>query len=352
MRERPRKLAWLAALFLMLISTYTSAQTANCTGVPEWNASTIYNPGDRMVYQGSLYQALIQIWNAPPTHCPSCNWYQALGTCGSGSNNAPTAQLTSPANGATFTAPANISIAATASDSDGTVAKVDFFQGTTLLGSDTTSPYSFSWTNVPAGTYSLRAVATDNLGAIGNSATASITVRATGQPPIVSVTSPTSGASFTCGASVQVTASASDPDGFVSRVEFLDNGTLISSDTTAPYSATWVASPAGSHALTARAVDDTSNSTISPAVNVTVGTCGTNSNLPARVLVGYWHNFDNGSGFIKLRDVSTDWDVVNLAFGEPVAGSTSNIAFTPLRPSATCGTRDWSVDAWSRRLHR
>jgi chitinase len=45
--------------------------------------------------------------------------------------------------------------------------------------------------------------------------------------------------------------------------------------------------------------------------------------------VGYWHNFDNGSGFIKLRDVSTDWDVVNLAFGEPVAGSTSNIAFTP-----------------------
>jgi len=51
--------------------------------------------------------------------------------------------------------------------------------------------------------------------------------------------------------------------------------------------------------------------------------------LPARVLVGYWHNFDNGSGFIKLRDVSPDWDVIDLAFGEPVAGSTSQIAFTP-----------------------
>jgi chitinase len=330
MSERPLKLAWLATLLMMLMSANSLAQTVSCTGVPQWNASTIYNPGDRLVYQGVLYQALIQIWNAPPTHCPSCGWYQHLGTCGGGTNNAPTAQITSPANGATFTAPANIPIAANASDSDGTVARVDFFQGTTLLGSDTTSPYSFSWTNVPTGTYSLRAVATDSLGATGSSPTVSITVRAaTGQPPTVSLTSPNNGASFTCGASVQVAASASDTDGFVSRVEFLDNGNVISSDTTAPYSATWVASPAGSHALTARAVDDTNSSATSPAVNVTVGTCGNNSSLPSRVLVGYWHNFDNGSGFIKLRDVSTDWDVVNLAFGEPVAGSTSNIAFTP-----------------------
>jgi len=56
---------------------------------------------------------------------------------------------------------------------------------------------------------------------------------------------------------------------------------------------------------------------------------GGGGGLPARVLVGYWHNFDNGSGFIKLRDVSPDWDVIDLAFGEPVAGSTSQIAFTP-----------------------
>lgn len=329
MSERPPRLAWLAALLLMLISATASAQTVNCTGVPQWNASTIYNPGDRLVFQSSLYEALIPIWNAPPSHCPECNWYRLLGTCGGGANNSPTAQITSPANGATLSAPANIPIAVTASDSDGTVAKVDFFQGTALLGSDTTPPYSFNWANVPAGTYSLLAVATDNLGATGSSSAVNITVRANGQLPTVAVTSPSNGASFTCAASVQVTASASDADGFVSRVEFLDNGALISSDTTAPYSASWIASPAGSHALTARAIDDTGGSATSSAVNVTVGSCGNNSNLPARVLVGYWHNFDNGSGFIKLRDVSPDWDIVNLAFGEPVAGSTSNIAFTP-----------------------
>ncbi len=47
-------------------------------------------------------------------------------------------------------------------------------------------------------------------------------------------------------------------------------------------------------------------------------------------IVGYWHNFDNGSGFIRLRDVSPDFDVVNVSFAEPVGGSsTGNIGFAP-----------------------
>ena len=69
-----------------------------------------------------------------------------------GGNQAPTATLTAPANGATFTAPASITLTATASDADGTVARVDFYNGTTLLGSDTTAPYAFTWSNVAAGT--------------------------------------------------------------------------------------------------------------------------------------------------------------------------------------------------------
>ena len=47
---------------------------------------------------------------------------------------------------------------------NGTVAKVEFFQGTTLLGTSTASPYSYTWTNVPAGTYSIVAKAFDALG--------------------------------------------------------------------------------------------------------------------------------------------------------------------------------------------
>jgi predicted RNA-binding Zn ribbon-like protein len=97
---------------------------------------------------------------------------------GAVANTPPTVSMTSPANGAAFTAPATVSLAANAADADGTVVRVDFYQGTTLLFSDTTAPYAYSWTNVAAGTYSLTARAVDNLGAVTASSAVSITVTA------------------------------------------------------------------------------------------------------------------------------------------------------------------------------
>jgi hypothetical protein len=79
-------------------------------------------------------------------------------------NQKPTVGLSSPNPGATFSAPATIAIAASAADPDGTVARVEFYSGSTLLGTDTTSPYSFSWTGVAAGSYTLKAIAYDNTG--------------------------------------------------------------------------------------------------------------------------------------------------------------------------------------------
>ncbi|MGG3743742.1 chitinase [Paenibacillus chibensis] len=50
----------------------------------------------------------------------------------------------------------------------------------------------------------------------------------------------------------------------------------------------------------------------------------------SRTMIGYWHNFDNGSGFIKLRDVSAKFDVINVSFAEPTSGVTGGtIGFTP-----------------------
>ncbi len=100
-----------------------------------------------------------------------------------GANVAPTVSITSPAGGATFNAGANITITATAADSDGTVSKVDFYQGSTLLGTDTSSSYTFTWNGVAAGNYSLTAKATDNDGAVTTSSTINITVNAAG--PVV-----------------------------------------------------------------------------------------------------------------------------------------------------------------------
>jgi endoglucanase len=83
-----------------------------------------------------------------------------------GGNRPPTIALTSPTASQQFTAPATVNFAATASDPDGTVARVEFLNGSTVLGSDTTAPYTLVWTNVPAGAYSVSARAIDNLGAV------------------------------------------------------------------------------------------------------------------------------------------------------------------------------------------
>jgi hypothetical protein len=230
-------------------------------------------------------------------------------------NAAPTVSLTGPAGGATFTAPATVSLEASASDSDGSVARVDFYQNSTLLGTDSAAPFAFSWTNVAAGTYSLTAVAVDNAGASTTSTAVSITVASPPPPPdaggpvdatptvdvaspppppdaggpvdatptvdvappppanvapTVSLTGPAAGATFTAPATVSLGAGASDSDGSVVRVDFYQGSTLLGTDSSAPYAYSWTSVPAGTYSLTAVAVDNAGASTTSTAVPITV----------------------------------------------------------------------------------
>jgi galactose oxidase-like protein/Big-like domain-containing protein len=187
-------------------------------------------------------------------------------------NAAPTVTLTQPANGATFTAPATVNLAATASDTDGTVAKVEFFNGTTKLGEDTTAPYNLTWSGVAAGTYTLTAKATDDVGASTTSAPSTVSVNpaTANQPPTASITSPANGSVFAWKPTITITATAGDPDGAVTKVEFLDGTTVLGQDTSAPYSFTWRNVPVGSHALTARATDNAAATTTSSTVNIKV----------------------------------------------------------------------------------
>jgi len=187
-------------------------------------------------------------------------------------NSPPTVSLTQPANGATFTAPATVSLAASASDPDGTIAKIEFFNGATKLGEDTTAPYAFTWGSVATGTYTVSARATDNLGFTTTSTAATITVTATptNTPPTASITSPADGAIFAWKPTITLTANASDPGGTVTKVEFRDGTTVLAQDTSAPYSYTWRNVPPGSHVLTVRATDNAAAVTTSATVTITV----------------------------------------------------------------------------------
>ena len=183
-------------------------------------------------------------------------------------NVPPAVSLTSPANGSTYTSPASMSLAATATDADGTIAKVEFYAGQTLVGTDTTSPYAFNWTGVGAGTHVIKAVATDNAGASTTSATRTVTVSGPNVAPTVSMT--TDKGSYTAPASVVMTAVAADSDGTVAKVDFYAGATLVGTDTSSPFTQTWTGVAAGSYALQAVATDNKGATTTSGTVNVTV----------------------------------------------------------------------------------
>ncbi len=185
-------------------------------------------------------------------------------------NQPPTVSLTSPTAGQSFLAPANIALSANASDADGSVTKVEFFNGATKIGEDLDAPYNFAWNNVAAGAYSLTAKATDNQGAITTSAAVAITVNAPNQPPSVSLTSPTQGQAFLAPANISLTANASDVDGSVTKVEFFNGATKIGEKVGAPFSFGWNDVPAGAYSFTAKATDNQGATTTSTAVAITV----------------------------------------------------------------------------------
>jgi hypothetical protein len=92
-----------------------------------------------------------------------------------GSNGLPSVSITSPDDGDVFVSGDTVEITASASDFDGTIAKVEFYNDATKLGEDTTQPYAFSW-SPEVGAYNIFAKTTDNDGGTATSSPVSITV--------------------------------------------------------------------------------------------------------------------------------------------------------------------------------
>lgn len=91
-------------------------------------------------------------------------------------NTTPTVAITSPTNNSTSCTGSDITISATAAVTGGAITKVDFYNGNTLIGTDNSSPYSFTWNKPAAGTYTLRAIATSSTNTTSTAATVSVVV--------------------------------------------------------------------------------------------------------------------------------------------------------------------------------
>ena len=191
-------------------------------------------------------------------------------TVGSGTSSTPssgiTVSITSPKQNGSYSN--SVQLTASASDANGSISKVEFYNGSKLITTEQNAPYDWTWSNVPTGNYTIVAKATDNDGNVVTSSPVSFTV---GGAPLVSITSPKMNSSYNASASVRLTADASDPGGSISKVDFYSGNTLITTENVYPYDWTWNNVPSGNYTITAKATDNQGNVSTSSPVSFTVG---------------------------------------------------------------------------------
>jgi RHS repeat-associated protein len=181
----------------------------------------------------------------------------------------PTVSITAPDDHQSAVPGNPIALSANAADSDGTITQVQFFNGATPLGTaalnDGTNKngiYTLNWASVPAGTYSVAAVATDNTGIAVTSSPIVINVDPSAAMS-VAVTPPPVAASYTAPASIPLTAMVSNNDYDITDVQFFNGANLISSGLQTSGVATsgsfvtnaWTNVPAGTYSITASATN-------------------------------------------------------------------------------------------------
>ena len=193
---------------------------------------------------------------------------------GPSGNLPPTVSLSATAN--SIAAGGNTTLTASPFDPDGTIAKVEFYDDAALLATVSSAPYSYTFTSSVVGNHNLSAKVYDNMGATGTSNPLVVAVGGggggggggTNQPPTVSITAASN--AISAGGTTGLTATATDPDGTIAKVEFYDGATLIGTDTSSPFTFNFTSTVVGNHALRAIAYDNLNASTASATINVQV----------------------------------------------------------------------------------
>ncbi|GGJ56159.1 Ig-like domain-containing protein [Deinococcus roseus] len=231
---------------------------------------------------------------------------------GSTVNTPPVVSVSSPTEGQTFAAGSSVTVSSTATDSDGTISRVDLYVDGALSQTRTAAPYNFTVGGLASGAHSLKVTATDNGGAT-SSVTRNITVQGTNTPPTLTVSSPTEGQSFPAGSTVNVAATATDSDG-VSKLDFYIDGVLKGTDTTSPYTYSATGLAAGAHSIKVVATD-TKGAASTVTRNITLG-----GSTPVCKVV-YTKQNDWGTG------ATISLDITNTS-STPVNGWTLTFNFT------------------------
>lgn len=311
-----------AVAYSTAVTVQFFAVTADPCNSDAWVSTTTYgNAGTLVTYVGRLYRnRYYTLAQDPLNNSGSYGPWELISTC-----STPTiVNISSPEQNDSFYALAAIDIHVDAfATPPYRIAKVDLYNGSTLIDSDTTTSFTFDWNDVPAGTYSLTAVATDNAGVAVTSDAITVRVLAgtgcnapewrpnivyepvgeevfyqgsvyqnkwysygqdptanSGQyqvwtlvstcPASATIISPDDSTIFVAPASIAINATATNPAGAITKVEFYEGPFVLAVDSTAPYAFDWTGVGPGAYVLVVKAYDAVGVIAISPSVNVQV----------------------------------------------------------------------------------
>ncbi|MBM7119290.1 fibronectin type III domain-containing protein [Archangium primigenium] len=292
-----------------------------------WAANVSYVTGDFVTYSGKGYdcrQNHTSLTGWEPPNVPAL-WLE--------NSTTPPQDTQAPSTPGGLTSPSktanSVSLSWNASSDNVAVTGYEVFNGSTLAASVSGTSATVSGLNANT-TYTFTVKARD---AAGNRSAASSAFSTTTSPTAPADTqAPTAPSSLrstgVSGNSVSLAWTGSSDNVAVTGYEVFTGSTLATTVTTT--SATVSGLNANTtYTFSVKARDAAGNrSTASNSVSAT--TTSTPPSSSKKIIVGYWHNFDNGSTNIRLRDISTKYDVIQVAFAEPVGGAdTGNMVFTP-----------------------
>ncbi len=226
-----------------VVSIVINPSTEHCANTSEWSANEIYAaPGKRVAYLGNIFENKWWTQNDQPDLTNQWGVWKFISPCGSTHLNLkPTVSFIAPVN-PYFQAGNNTVVIASAADADGTIQKVDFYENDKYLSSSTVAPYFIDKSNVAAGLHEIKAIATDNLGAVSDPAFITLTVDA-----LPTFISPLANADYSFGGTVNLQINANGGESRITKVEYFFSGLSqkVGEVLAVPYSLVYSPIPSG-----------------------------------------------------------------------------------------------------------